>query len=156
MLNSFLLENGEDMNNEIHTYEIDDYLLIVNGEIVAVSGNTDFEYKTNKVDDKVTVIQVIEKWQTEDIHNHINDEIEKMIESKESMVDETIDIYKEDWNNPDKTRESLVEELEMLHKHGVQGFDNMTYDEVEYEYNEQKEQQVIDGMYEEYENHTPF
>jgi len=79
-----------------------------------------------------------------------------MIESKESMVDETIDIYKEDWNNPDKTRESLVEELEMLHKHGVQGFDNMTYDEVEYEYNEQKEQQVIDGMYEEYENHTPF
>jgi len=73
------------------------------------------------------------------------------------MVNETIDIYKEDWNNPDRTRGSLVEELEMVHRRGLRGFDNMTYDEIQCEYEQQKEeQQVIDGMYEEYENHTPF
>ena len=53
------------------------------------------------------------------------------------MIEELIDIYKKDWDNPDKTKESLVEELEMAHRRGVKGFDSMTYDEIQYEYNDQ-------------------
>ena len=80
--------------------------------------------------------------------------MDKQAKSYAQMVEELINRYKESWSYSNNS--SLIEELEMLHKHGVKGFDSMTYDEVEYEYNEQKEQQVIDGMYEEYENHTPF
>ena len=55
------------------------------------------------------------------------------------MIEELIDIYKKDWDNPDKTTASLVEELEMAHRRGVKGFDSMSYDEIQYEYNDQLE-----------------
>ena len=61
---TFALNNPK----EIHNYEVDDYLLVVNGEIREVSGNTDFDEKdiTDKEvlheDDKATVVQVIEHW----------------------------------------------------------------------------------------------
>tara|TARA_R110002020_G_scaffold5007_6_gene21408 strand:+ start:45 stop:314 length:270 start_codon:yes stop_codon:yes gene_type:complete len=60
----FALDNPQ----EIHNYEVDDYLLIVNGEIREVSGNSEFDEKdvTDKEvlheDDKATVVQVIEHW----------------------------------------------------------------------------------------------
>ena len=37
----FALDNPQ----EIHNYEVDDYLLIVNGEIREVSGNSEFDEK---------------------------------------------------------------------------------------------------------------
>jgi len=50
------------MNNEIHSYEEDDYLLIVNGEVLAVSGNSDFYEVVPKVipeHAKVTCVKVV-------------------------------------------------------------------------------------------------
>jgi len=55
----FALDNPQ----EIHNYEVDDYLLIVNGEIREVSGNSEFdETDVLHEDDKATVVQVIEHW----------------------------------------------------------------------------------------------
>jgi hypothetical protein len=55
----FALDNPKD----IHNYEVDDYLLVVNGEIREVSGNSEFdETDVLHEDDKATVVQVIEHW----------------------------------------------------------------------------------------------
>jgi len=60
----FALDNPQ----EIHNYEVDDYLLVVNGEVREVSGNLEFDEKdvTDKEvlheDDKATVVQVTEHW----------------------------------------------------------------------------------------------
>ena len=60
----FALDNPKD----IHNYEIGDYLLVVNGEIREVSGNSEFDktlyYEKDVLheDDKATVVQVIEHW----------------------------------------------------------------------------------------------
>ena len=52
----------------------------------------------------------------------------------EKMINETIDIYVEKWQHADHS--SLVEELEMVYRHGIKGFTHMNYDEVLNEYNE--------------------
>tara|TARA_R110002012_G_scaffold10811_3_gene48948 strand:- start:1808 stop:1978 length:171 start_codon:yes stop_codon:yes gene_type:complete len=50
---------------EIHDYDVDDYLLMVNGQVWAVSGNTDFfdmpELEIDPIPDgaDVTIVKVV-------------------------------------------------------------------------------------------------
>jgi hypothetical protein len=58
---------------------------------------------------------------------------------KDKLIKKLIGIYEEDWNNPDKSRDSLVEELASLHIQGVKGCNDMTVEELKYEIEEQQE-----------------
>ena len=58
---------------------------------------------------------------------------------KDKLIKKLIGIYEEDWNNPDKRRDSLVEELVSLHTLGVKGCEDMTIDELKHEIEEQQE-----------------
>ena len=51
---------------------------------------------------------------------------------KDKLIKKLIGIYEEDWNNPDKSRDSLVEELASLHIQGVKGCNDMTVEELKY------------------------
>ena len=55
------------------------------------------------------------------------------------LTDKLLSLYEEDWNNPDKSRDSLVEELVSLHTLGVKGCEDMTIDELKHEIEEQQE-----------------
>ena len=58
----------------------------------------------------------------------------------EKLVKKLTDLYEDDWNNPDRTRESLVEELASLHVQGVKASKDMTSKELIREIEGQQEE----------------
>ena len=60
--------------------------------------------------------------------------MDKQAKSYAQMVEELINRYKESWSYSNNS--SLIEELEIVYRRGVKGFDSMTYDEVLNEYDE--------------------
>lgn len=87
---------------------------------------------------EMTLGKRIEYWVLEEHIQGYDDRLLNILlkEDREKLSNELIDRYVENWENT--TTSSLIEELEILYRSGVKGFDNMDYNGIlkEYEANE--------------------